>query len=94
MRELEVISRADTRQAQIEALDIGDCIAIASRHYLESGMPEGTITKENARLRNVADQQCWRAHQKDKQKSFSIEVGRWISSKGWLHMAVVITREL
>lgn len=92
MEEFYEISRKENRQSQIEALDIGDTIAIARRVELQYGFAQNAITEHNKQVRGIADQQTHRARLRHKDRKFKVENGSYMTKDGALIITAAITR--
>jgi len=91
-QELYEIEPKENRQSQIEALDIGDSVAIARRIELEGGLASGAITRHNERIRGILDQQTGRARRRLPQRKFKVENGSFTTREGALIVTAVCTR--
>lgn len=91
-QEMFVIERHDSRQSQIESMDIGDSVAIARRVDLSYGVPEGRLKALMETLRGTADQQTRRARRRFTERTFTAEQGTIITTSGAALLVVVVTR--
>jgi len=92
MDELYEISRKENRQQHIEALDIGDSIAITRRIEMQHGFAEGAITEHNKQVRGIMDQQAHRARRRQKAHKYKVENGSFMTRDGALIITAVCTR--
>lgn len=91
-KEMYVIERADNRQAQIEALDIGDSVSIARRILMDYGIPKETISTYTEKMRGILDQQVHRARRRLKDRKYTVENGAFITRGGAVILTAVVTR--
>lgn len=80
-----------SRQSQIEALDIGESIAIARRIDLTMGCDPDDLSEMNDRIRGIMDQQVNRARRKGV-NDFKVETGRFVTRDGSLMLVAVCSR--
>lgn len=91
-KELYVIPRNESRQAQLEALAIGESVTISKRIEMEYGCPPGTIGNHSERLRGIMDQQVNRARRKRREYRYTVENGSFLTRSGAIILNVVATR--
>lgn len=91
---LFVVPRADNRQSQIEALDIGETISISRRISTDMGVTREQISAHTHQLRGILDQQVSRAKRKVRGSKFIVENGSFITNGGAMMLCVVCTRTL
>lgn len=87
-----VVPRTENRQAQIEAMDLGDTVSISRRVDLSMGLPEDAIKDHTHQLRGILDQQATRARRKVRGSKFTVENGNFITRAGALMIVAVCTR--
>lgn len=92
MDEVYEISRKENRQSKIEALDIGDTVAIARRVEMQHGFADGAITEHNKQIRGIADQQAHRARRRFTERKFKVENGSFMTRDGALIITAAVTR--
>lgn len=92
MTEFYDIARKDSRQRQIEALEIGDSVAVARRVEIRYGIAEGALQAHRDQMRGIIDQQCHRARRKLPTRKFTVENGSFMTSAEAIMLVAVVTR--
>ena len=87
-----VVPRTENRQAQIEAMELGDTVSLSRRVDLSMGLAEETIREHTHQLRGILDQQATRARRKVKGSKFTVENGTFITRANALIIVAVCTR--
>lgn len=90
--EAYVIAAKENRQSQLEALDIGDSVAIARRIEMQHGFAEGAISEHNRQVRGIMDQQVHRARRRRTECRYTVENGSFLTRDGSLIVVAVATR--
>lgn len=85
-------SKVLTRQAMLEALDIGDTFSLAHRVDLSGGLNDGVIGHHVDTLRQIIDTQTHRARKKYRERKFSVENGHFVTRGCALIITVACTR--
>lgn len=80
------------RQRQIEALEVGDSVAVARRLGLDFGLPKDTMAAHMHNLRGILDQQCARARKNLKERRFIVESGNYLTRDGAIILVASATR--
>lgn len=92
LKEAYVIQPKENRQAQIEALALGESIAVAKRIDIQHGFPEGAIQVHSDRMRGTLDQQVYRARRRYTERRWTTETGYFLSRSGALIITAACTR--
>lgn len=82
----------DSRQDQIEKLEIGDSVAVCRRLPLDFGVPKDAIETHTRMLRNVLDRQASRARKHHPFRRYTVENASGITLQGALIITVCCTR--
>lgn len=93
-KEVYEIEPKENRQQQLEALDVGDSVAIARRIEMQYGFAEGAISEHNRQVRGILDQQVHRARRRRTEYRYTVENGSFMTRDGALLIVAVATRIL
>ena len=88
---MDEVSENPTRQAQINALDMGESIAVAHRMDLTFGIATDSISKMTRLLRGGLDKQANRAR-KSIGAEYTVENGSYLTNAGAIVIVCTITR--
>ena len=91
-KDVYAIAPKDNRQAQIEALDIGDSISVSRRFVIHNGFRENLIAEETHKLRSILDQQVMRARRRYRDQEYTVENVSGLTRAGALMLTAVVTR--
>ena len=87
-----VVPAKETRQAQIEAMEIGDSVSISRRLTLDMGITQDAIAEHTHQIRGIFDQQASRARKRVTGSQYMVENGAFITRGGALVITAVCTR--
>ena len=82
----------DSRQAQLERLEVGDCLSLARRVDLIYGVPEGALAKLTDELRATMDVQVNRLRRHFTERTYAVQIGKFVTQSGEIMLVVVCTR--
>lgn len=89
-----VVKPRESRQAMIEALDLGESVSISRRIELEAGLSQEAMQDLTHMLRASLDQQTGRARRNRRDVQYTVENGAFITRSGALVLTAVCTRIL
>lgn len=87
-----VIGQKENRQAQIDAMELGDTVSISRRIDLSMGIAPDTVKNHNHQIRGILDQQATRARRRSPGSKFIVENGKFVTRDDALILVAVITR--
>lgn len=92
MEDFFEVEKKDSRQKIINAMDIGDTIAIARRVEMQYGFAEGAITKHHLQLKGSLGCQVDRTRKRFKDREYKTESGSFMTKEGSLIIVATVTR--
>lgn len=84
--------REGSRQHMIENLAINESISISSRLAMDYGIGKDVISHHASNLRNSIDGQVVRARRRFTERTWTVEIGQFITHGNALMICCVVTR--